>query len=71
MYRMELALIMFLCENIFHARFIRLFDFFVYHRTRRGPLLNHHHVPSHDLGKRFQLLDRLPIRDYQVVRSPG
>jgi hypothetical protein len=26
---MELALIMFLCENSFHARFIRLFYFFV------------------------------------------
>ncbi len=29
MYRMELALIMFLCENSFHARFIRLFDFII------------------------------------------
>ncbi len=35
MYRMELALIMFLCENSFHARFIRLFYFYVsVHGTR-------------------------------------
>jgi hypothetical protein len=30
MYRMELALIMFLCENSFHARFIRLFYYFIF-----------------------------------------
>jgi hypothetical protein len=30
MYRMELALIMFLCENSFHARFIRLFYLFLF-----------------------------------------
>ena len=29
MYHMELALIMYLCDNDYHARFIRLFYFFL------------------------------------------